>query len=122
MREKPRDSSRLRHILHAIVKVEEFIEGKTSEDMQFDSLLYYGVVKNIEIIGEASYMLTEEFKEKHPSTPWRQIIGMRHYMVHGYYCVDKNEVWIAATRDLPKLKGQIIDYLREVDNNTHQSD
>lgn len=115
MRDKLRDSSRLQHILHAISKVEEFIEGKSIEDMQIDSLLYYAVVKNIEIIGEASYMLTDEFRKQHPATPWQQIIGMRHYIVHGYYCIDQDEVWNSATRDLPVLKLQIIDYLSEYD-------
>ena len=115
MRDKLRDSSRLQHILHAINKVYEFIDGKSSEDVQYDSLLYYRVVKNIEIIGEASYMLSEDFRKGHPETPWRQIIAMRHYMVHGYYCVDKDEVWITATRDLPVLNRQIIDYLYELD-------
>lgn len=113
MREKPRNPARLLHILHAIEKVEEFLDGKSRDDMQFDSLLYYGVVKNIEIVGEAAYMLTEDFRNSHPATPWRQIIGMRHYIVHGYYSIDSNEVWNAATRDLPILKAQIIEYIKE---------
>ncbi len=69
MREKPRDPSRLRHILHAIDKIEEFLDGKSNDDMRYDTLLYYGVVKNIEIVGEAAYMLTEDFRNSHPDTP-----------------------------------------------------
>ncbi len=104
----------MRHILHAIDKIEEFLDGKSNDDMRYDTLLYYGVVKNIEIVGEAAYMLTEDFRNSHPDTPWRQIIGMRHYIVHGYYSIDSNEVWHVAKRDLPILKAQVINYLKEL--------
>ena len=114
MREKPRDPSRLQHMLHAISKVEEFLEGKTRDDFTSDSLLFYGVVKNIEIIGEAAYMLTQEFRESHPLTPWRQIAGMRHFLVHGYYQVDASEVWNVAQKDLQPLRIQITEYLKEL--------
>lgn len=114
MREKPRDAARLHHILHAIDKVEEFLSDKSADDFHEDSILYYAIVKNIEIIGEAAYMLSEDFKAAHPETPWRQIIAMRHYIVHGYYCVDSSEVWNVAVRDMSILKGQILRYLEEI--------
>lgn len=60
-------------------------------------------------------MLTKEFQDAHPETPWRQIIGMRHFLVHGYYQVDSSEVWITATRDLSPLREQIERYLSETD-------
>lgn len=113
MREKPRDEGRLRHIAKAIDNIENFLSGKTAEDFLLDSLLYYAVVKNLEIIGEAAYMLTAAFKESHPLTPWRDIINMRHILVHGYYHVDSREVWATIVNDLPPLKTQIADYLSE---------
>lgn len=115
MREKPRDTGRLRHILHAIDNIGRFMSGHTPDDFGADTLLYYGVVKNLEIISEAAYMLTKEFQDAHPETPWRQIIGMRHFLVHGYYQVDSSEVWITATRDLSPLREQIERYLSETD-------
>ncbi len=114
MREIPRDIGRLRHILHAIDNINRFLAEHTANDFRNDTLLYYGVVKNLEIIGEAAYMLTKEFQEAHPDTPWRQIIGMRHFLVHGYYQVDSSEVWITATRDLNPLGKQIETYLAEL--------
>jgi uncharacterized protein with HEPN domain len=68
MREPVRDQGRLRHILGAIDNVLEFMEGKTTADLRQDRILFYAVVKNIEIIGEAAYMLSEEFKASHPGT------------------------------------------------------
>jgi uncharacterized protein with HEPN domain len=47
--------------------------------------LRFAVIKNLEIIGEASYLLTKEFKSRHDSIEWKDIIGMRHILVHGYY-------------------------------------
>ena len=70
MRERIKDYDRLLHIREAIANVYEFMEGKTVNDLTNDKLLFYGVVKNVENIGEAAYMLTKEFIERHPSTPW----------------------------------------------------
>lgn len=113
MREKPRDKGRLLHIRTSIDNIHRFLDGKTSDDFLVDSLLYFGVIKNLEIIGEAAYMLTNEFKEAHPSTPWRDIIDMRHILVHGYYHVDSNEVWTTIVSDLKPLKEQIEEYIAE---------
>jgi uncharacterized protein with HEPN domain len=58
-------------------------------------------------------MLTMEFCEARPQTPWREIIGMRNFIVHGYNVVDKNEVWAVIRDDLLPLKQQIEEYLKE---------
>ena len=76
-------------------------------------MMYYAVVKNIEIIGEASNMLTEEFRNAHPDTPWKLVNGMRNYIVHEYFQVDNNVVWDVITGDLLLLEKQIIAYIME---------
>ena len=113
MREPVKDPARLEHILEAINRIFEFVKGKTKEELLNNSILYYAVVKNIEIIGEAAYMLTPEFRDAHPSTPWKIIVGMRHFLVHGYYEVDAEEVWNVVEKDLHSLKEQISSYLKE---------
>lgn len=113
MRDKPRDKGRLRHIQQAITNIETFLKDKTAEDFLLDQMLYFAVVKNMEIIGEASYMLTEDFRKAHSSTSWRDIINMRHILVHGYYQVDSKIVWATIRNDLPLLKAQIEEYLNE---------
>lgn len=79
-------------------------------------MMYYAVVKNIEIIGEASNMLTEEFRNAHPDTPWKLVNGMRNYIVHEYFQVDNNVVWDVITGDLTLLEKQIIAYIMEEPN------
>ena len=113
MREKPRDKGRLLHIATSIQNITTFLQNKTADDFLLDPILYFAVVKNMEIIGEASYMLTHEFRETHSETPWQDIINMRHILVHGYYHVDSREVWAAIKNDLPVLEKQIKKYLEE---------
>ena len=64
-------------------------------------------VKNVEIIGEAAYMLSLEFKEKHAHIPWNDIIRMRHVLVHGYATILPELLWHTALVDVPILKEQI---------------
>ena len=113
MRERIRDKSRLEHILQAIERIRRYTKGKTFDDFIADDMMYYAVVKNIEILGEASNMLTEEFREAHPNTPWKQVNGMRNYIVHEYFQVDNNVVWDVITTDLLLLEKQIIEYIKE---------
>lgn len=64
----------------------------------------------MEIIGEAVYMLTKEFRDTHPEINWRQIEGMRHVLVHGYYTINPQSLWETIEYDVPELK-PIIDRL-----------
>ena len=114
MRERSRDKSRLDHMLQAIERIRRYTKGKTFEDFIADDMMYYAVVKNIEILGEASNMLTEEFRKEHPQTPWKQVNGMRNYIVHEYFQVDNNVVWDVVTNDLPVLEQQITEYLNKM--------
>lgn len=116
MREKPKDKSRLLHISAAIENIHEFLADKTAEDFLMDKMLYYAVVKNMEIIGEAAYMLTNDFRAAHTSVCWNDIIKMRHILVHGYYQVDSSIVWATIKNDLPTLETQIKQCLSEFED------
>ena len=113
MREAVRDLDRLLHIQECMNNIQEFVENKTFDEFVADKLLFYAVVKNVEIIGEAAYMLTKEFCAEHPNTPWKDIIGMRHVLVHGYYTTSKNFIWATVQQDLPILRPQIETYIQE---------
>ena len=66
------------------------------------------------IIGEAANMLTKEFREEHPETPWRDIIDMRNVLVHGYYTVRPKIVWETYSNDLVPLREQVKQYIAEL--------
>jgi len=75
MREPLRDRERLQHILAAIDRVQRYTDGKTYEELVGNDMMYYAVVKNIEIMGEAANMLSTAFTDVHPETPWKQVKG-----------------------------------------------
>lgn len=111
MREPERDWGRLQDIINAANHIASFTEGYTQEELTFDKLRYFAVVKNVEIIGEAAYMLSLEFKESHNHIPWKDIIRMRHVLVHGYATVLPELLWHSALVDVPILKKQIEEIL-----------
>ena len=114
MREPIRDKERLEHILQAIDILLDGSKRYTPEQAEKDSIIFYGFVKQVEIIGEATYMLTKEFRANHQEVEWDVIEGMRHVLVHGYYNITPHKVWRVITNDLPILKPQIEAYIKEL--------
>lgn len=113
MREKPKDKGRLLHIQQAINNINQFLDDKSAEEFLTNQMLYFAIVKNLEIIGEAAYMLTQDFRDSHSDTDWKDIIHMRHILVHGYYQIDSRIVWVTIKKDLPVLLNKIEGYLME---------
>ena len=115
MREPSKDQFRLKHILDAIERLETYASNLSKEELVADVMRYYGIVKNIEIIGEAARMLSNEFKESHTEIPWRAISNMRNFLVHEYFNVDSNTVWEVIHSDIVLLKKWVIIYLNSSD-------
>ena len=113
MREQSKNSVRLSHIVEAIERIKRYAFGKSFDDFVADDMMYYAVVKNIEIIGEASNLLTNDFKNAHPATPWKLVTGMRNYIVHEYFQVDNTVIWDVVQNDLPLLETQVRAYLKD---------
>ena len=115
MREKPKDINRLSHIIEAIDNLFEVTKGISFDEYKGNKILRFAVIKNLEIIGEAAYLLTNEFKEKHPEVEWKVIIGMRHVLVHGYYQISDEMVWATIQTELYPLKEKVELYKRELE-------
>ena len=115
MREPLKDKTRLEHILEAIERLEKYAGSLSREELETDVLRYYGIVKNIEIIGEAANMLSAPFKEAHQEVEWRPISNMRNFLVHEYFQVDNDTVWAVIHSDIVDLKKYILKYLAETD-------
>ena len=114
MREPVKDKGRLAHMLDAIDTILQRCAGMTLENIDADKVVYGGLAYYTMIIGEAAYMLSKEFKDAHPATPWRQIEGMRHHIVHGYFQVRKDLLCNVIDNDLQPLKEQVESYLAEM--------
>ena len=113
MREPIRDRERLQHILDAINTIEHSRAKYSTPEEVNDPIIYYGFVKYVEIIGEAVYMLSKEFREAHPEVEWEAIEGMRHVLVHGYYQIEPDQLWDTVDKDIPLLTPQIEKILSE---------
>jgi uncharacterized protein with HEPN domain len=81
--------------------------GRTRDDLDTDFVWTLGLVKCVEIIGEAAARIGKETKERNPQIPWAQIVAMRNRLVHLYFDIDLDQVWNAVTQDLPPLVTQL---------------
>lgn len=101
-------------MLQAIDTIIANKDKHTFEEVVADPILYFGFVKHVEIIGEACYKLTREFRETHADVEWDAIEGMRHVLVHGYYQIRPIQLWNTIQEDVPLLRPAILKYLQEL--------
>jgi uncharacterized protein with HEPN domain len=94
---------RLRHMLVAAREAVQFTEGKSRVDLDNDRLLALGLMKCLEIIGEAAAKISDERRQTLPEIPWKSILGMRNRLVHAYFEIDLDIVWYTTTVSLPQL-------------------
>ena len=121
MRERARDKGRLEDIIEYSTNVTNLIEGYSLEALIADKRTYYSVMKNIEVVGEAAFMLTKAFKKSHPEIPWKVVQGMRHVLVHDYANVVSKTLYDTAVNDMLPLRQQVERYLAETDWDEWQS-
>lgn len=105
---------RLRDMLEAIAAIERHLHRGKS-DFEHDELLQGWFVRNLQMIGEAARALTDNVRALAPEIEWPRIIGMRNVLVHGYFDIDTEIVWEAASRDAPALKPRIEELLRRLE-------
>jgi len=91
------------HILDSSQKVIKFSNNKTVDDLKSDDMLYYAILKCVEIIGEASTKITPETRSQYDDIPWKDIIAMRNRLVHGYFSVDYQILWNVVVKKIPEL-------------------
>lgn len=104
----------LKHILDSIAKVERYLRGYDFEKFQNDELVTDAVVRNVEIIGEASNNLTRDFRSNTLEIEWRKIIATRNRIIHGYATVDLEIIWNITQNDLKSLKEEIEKILKNL--------
>jgi uncharacterized protein with HEPN domain len=103
----------LLHIHECIQRIEDYTrDGQRA--FEASSLIQDGVVRNLEIIGEATRRFSSEIKQLYSEIPWKQIAGMRDVLIHDYMGVNLSEVWNVVAHDLPDLKHTIVVMLQEV--------
>ena len=97
----------LQDMRDAMSRVARYVSGMDLAAFLEDEKTIDAVVRNIEIIGEASRQMPEDFKSRHPDIPWLQMAGMRNRIVHDYAGVDLELVWEVVSHALPNLRAQL---------------
>jgi len=97
------DNVRIRHILDAAREAVAFSQGRSRADLDTDRKLNLSLVRLLEIIGEAARGISQEFRDSHPDLPWKNMVGMRDRLIHGYFDINLDMVWETVKEDLPDL-------------------
>lgn len=100
------DRERLLDIREAIENIQKYA-ARGKDAFNEDELIQTWILHHIQILGEAAARISDEFQEHHPDIPWFKIVGMRNILVHGYFKIDVNAVWLVVENDLPALYDQI---------------
>jgi uncharacterized protein with HEPN domain len=91
-------------IVNAIEEVEAFTAGMSFEDFSKDKKTINAVVRSFEIIGEAAKVIPANIKKKHADVPWKKMAGMRDKLIHEYFGVDLEIIWVVIKDELPPIK------------------
>lgn len=108
------DSIYLRHIIDATDRISNYLEEVDSLQFEKNHLLQDGVIRQLEIIGEATKRVSKDLRVTYPEVPWQDLAGMRDKLIHDYFGVDIETVWLTAHEDIPILKQQIEWILRDL--------
>ena len=107
----------LEHILEAIRRIRRYTKGMDETTFRVDERTQDAVIRNIEIIGEATSNIShadEHFVEQHSEVPWKLMRAMRNRVAHGYFEIDWEIVWKTITKDLPGLEQQLTELKRQL--------
>ena len=95
------DIERVHHMIEAAEEALSFVQGGTIEDVRGDRKLELALTRCLEIVGEAAYKTTRDYRDAHPTVNWRELIRLRHHLIHDYAELDVEQIWSAVTSDLP---------------------
>jgi len=101
------DGVALRQMLDHIEEAVTLARNRTRTDLEFDRVFFLALLKLVEIVGEAATRISDVTQAAQPAIPWREIIGTRNRLVHGYDAVDYDILWDIVTADFPPLANQI---------------
>ncbi len=110
---KRQDRDYLGDIQEAIQRIAAYTAGLTFEQFLKDTKTQDAIVRNLEVIGEATKNLSGRLTKSHPHLPWKDLAGVRDKMIHHYFGINYEVVWTIATNELPDLLARIEHLLAE---------
>ncbi len=101
------DFAYISHILTCIKKIKKYSKGQSKLQFKESELLQDAIIRNIEIIGEASKKISPSFKKDYSHIPWKEISGMRDKLIHDYLGIDVEVIWTTVKKDIPLLEKEL---------------
>ena len=108
------DSIYLRHIIDAIEKIENYSKNLDAVSFYASDLVQDACIRQLLVIGEAAKAVSASIKIKYSAIPWNDMAGMRDKLVHQYFGIDFEKVWLTIQGDLPSLKAEIEKILQRI--------
>jgi uncharacterized protein with HEPN domain len=102
-----RDKQRLDDLVEATRRITSYIRGLTYEQFLEDSKTQDAVIRNLQVIGEAAKKLSQPLRKAHPHVPWKEMAGMRDRIVHEYFGIKLDIVWVVVSQELPAVLREI---------------
>jgi uncharacterized protein with HEPN domain len=93
----------LEHIDGSIKRIMAYVESLELPEFKSRPMVQDAVIRQLEIIGEATKHISDDLRHANPEIPWANMAGMRDRLIHGYFDMDLDEVWLTVDRDLPSL-------------------
>jgi len=93
----------LEDIENSCVKIVRFTEGLGRDAVLADEMRFDAVLHNFQVVGEAAKRLPGELRQRHTDVPWREIAGMRDFVAHEYFALDREILWDAIQHNVPEL-------------------
>ena len=94
----------LKDILSAMDAIESFVEGVDFETFRNNDMLSSAVIRKFEIIGEAAKKVPEGIRQLEPSIPWKNMSGMRDRLIHFYFGIKYELLWVTIKKEIPRIK------------------
>ena len=106
----------IKDIVEAMNKIEEFISGMSFEEFLNDDKTKSAVIRKFEVLGEATKNVSDIIRNNYSQVPWKEMAGMRDKLIHSYFGIDYELVWITIKKKIPEVKSMIQKILEELED------
>jgi len=106
----------IKDILENMEKAAEFLADMNLATFKTDEKTSYAIMRCIEIIGEATKQISEEMRQKYPDVPWRDMAGMRDKLIHFYFGLNTEKIWLVVNEDIPRIKPYLKKMLSDLES------